>query len=341
MIVENQQQQPQTEEERFAAETAEFHQPGAAADGDNGKPAGNGDTGGNADDATAKAKDAPKGDDPAAAADADKSRTAGDAPKIGDDPKAGEGEGGEEGEPPQEGELPAWMKKRLERANRQETAAEARAREAEERARALEEENANLRAKATPAKEPDPDDFDTQAEYDDAKAAWQKAKDAPAPKAPEKKADETPSNPLGITREEIVDGVKTLEANLPPTVAARLKDAEQVKFFPATVLLEVADEADPATQTAMARFVIGNQKRMEAIGKMPPRQQAAAFIRAFNETTPAAAKKVSAAPKPIDPVNGNNQRDEHTALPSLSAASFEEFEKIMNEEDRKARGRAY
>ena len=332
---------PQTEEERFAAETSSYHVPGSPAEAPKGgtDAAGNAPAGSNADDAATKAAAA------AAAADAgdqdgetDASRAAAaDGTKAATEPKAGEGEGGAEAEPPPEGELPAWMKKRLERSTIKETSAETRAREAEEKAQRLEEENAALKARA-PTKEPDPDDFETTADYEAAKVEWKKAKEAPAPKPAAPKAE---AHPLGITQEMLADGVSTLSTALPPTVVARLKDPEQVKHFPASVLLEVAEESDKETQTAMARFVIANQKRMEAINKMAPRQQAPAFIRAFNESDPIKAKKKSAAPEPIEPVGTNSGRDEQTALPSLSSASYAEFERVMNEADTKTGRRPY
>lgn len=333
--------QSDPEMEALLSETAQFHRPGQAPEAPDLKTAGEVKADADAKKEADAKPDVDAGDQ--GDGDGDKEGAGGKAEAAaadgGDDKGDEEKKADGEADKPKEGELPPWMKKRVDRANGKESRAAKALREANERARTAEEEAEALRvAAAKTLKKPNPDDFDTVAEYDEAQAAYaaQKAKAIEKKPAAKEPAKDT-GLPLGITPDEIEAAVESLDADLPDTISARIKDAKVVPILPAPVLLEIAEEPDEAVKKAMAQFVIGNKGIMAGIGKLAPRAQAAAFVRAFSETQRTTSKKKSDAPEPI---NRNKGRAAEGA-PNLSAMSFAEFEAHENEREAKERGRIW
>lgn len=330
---------PKTPAEAFAAETETFRNPAAAADELAKEAAKDADSAGS-DDEKSGADAGAAGDNGADASGADAAGKDGAESSAAANP--GKDAGGDKtakGSEKAPENIPDWMKRRIERANAKETAAETRARQAEEKAAELAEENARL--KATPPaeiKKPDPDDFDTVDEYEDAKAAYDEAR-KPKPKAeakpdPKKPEPAIPGLPPGVTAQEIVSALGVVDAALDAGMVAKLR---ALPVMPAAVLLELADEPDAEEQKAMARFMIGSPKVLAEVAKLPPRQQASAFVRMFTAAEKPAPKKKTDMADPITRESGAGAG----STVNLSKASFREFEKIMDAEDKKAGRRPY
>jgi len=256
---------------------------------------------------------------------------------------AGAGDGSADdvdGAEPKPGKIPGWLAKRVERVNVKEDAVAERERLAEERIREADERiaAAEVLTRAAKLTEPDPDAFDTVDEYETAKAQYTEAqaaateaakpKVAPAEKKPDAAA--SPHDVLGITLQERSAAVQRITEAVPKTVAEKLADSGTI--LPAAVMMEIADQPSKEATDAMARWVLGNQETVKAIATLPPRQQAAALVRAFYEKPSAERRATSKADAPIERVAGGSQ-----PTLNLSEASFVDFEKLRNAEEARSR----
>jgi phage tail protein X len=258
---------------------------------------------------------------------------------VAEEAKPAEGE--ENLEPPTEAkDVPDWLKRRTQRFDNAEARAAERERIAEERIREADERlaAAEVMARAAKLTEPDPDAFDTVDEYELAKTQFTEAqaaageaakpKAAPAEKKPDAAA--SPHDVLGITQQDRSAAVQRITEAVPKTVAEKLADSGTV--LPAAVMMEIADQPSKEATDAMARWVLGNQETVKVIAKLPPRQQAAALVRAFYEKASATRRAASSAEPPIERVAGGSQ-----PTLNLSEASFVDYEKIRNAEELRSR----
>lgn len=329
----------------FEAETAEFRKAGVAADSpeveveQSGSDDGAGDGSGRADPGEQRADAEPakpvsgsdRDTDPAAVSGDDDEGADGSDPKEPKKPAAAQGEESDEAEPTLSDQ--DWRKKRLAR-ERTKLATENAARvAAETRNRELEAEVEQLRGTATDGEAaPDPDDYANTAAYEAAKRGFEARKTKPAPK---QQADA--SLPLGIDPREFNDARDTIVAETPPALLKRFTDDRLLLTAP--VILEIGEEVNTNKRNDMIRFAVNNEKLVAQVAQLPPRKQAAAFLRAFGDAKIAKPKLVSNAPDPINPVNGKESSS--SEIKSLSEASFANFEKMMDEKDKQEGRRRY
>lgn len=250
-------------------------------------------------------------------------------------------EGEENLDPPTEAkDVPDWLKRRTQRFDNAEARAAERERIANEKLAEAEEKlaAAEVMSRAAKLTEPDPDAFDTVDEYEAAKTQWTEAQAAateaakPKPAPVEKKPDAaaSPHDVLGITLQERSAAVQRITEAVPKTVAEKL--AADGTILPAAVMMEIADQPSKEATDAMARWVLGNQETVKAIATLPPRQQAAALVRAFYEKPSPTRRAASSAEPPIERVAGGSQ-----PTMNLSEASFGDYEKIRNAEELRSR----
>ncbi len=252
------------------------------------------------------------------------------------DPGAGDGDDGEAAGPEADAEddgelrdeegnlidvttLPPYLQKRIERSTAKQRRIEDKEREVAEREVAVAAKEAEAAA-PKPAPEPKRDDYETDEEFDEAKAEHEAAKPKPAPL------------PLGLTVEEVSGAKSTIRSRISASMSQKLGDVNVVKALPHAVLMEIAEQPTKEETERMARFVIGNQPKMMEIAKLPPRRQAVAFREAFTAKPPAERKIKPGAEPPIAPVNGRA-----TTGVNLATKSFADYEAIRNAEEVAAR----
>lgn len=279
---------------------------------------------------------APEAEDPDAAA-ADAGDDAADAGEGDEKAKPGTDVAAADDTPK---DIPVWLKKRVERVGAKDEAVTRREADIVAKEAALAAREAAIEAKAQAAElvAPDPDDYTSDAAYQRAVKSHNEAADRIAERvkvAPKKdEPAERPVTVLGLTTADITAGVSRIQSAVPESVATKLGDTAFVPKLPAAVLVEIADQPTKEATEAMARFVIGNKATMAAIAELRPHQQAAAFVRAFNEKPPASARRQSSASEPIEAVNGRS-----AAVPNLSNMNFGDYEALMNKQEREERGR--
>lgn len=271
-------------------------------------------------------------DDPDKAKPADKKPAAKAAPD-------GDAELDDDGNP-----LPKGFKRRLERANRQRDAVQ---RELDElKAKGTDAPKAEDKAKDVPTEAPNAADFDDYEDYLEAKTLFEKSKGKPKEKA---KAEEKPAGQADPAKPDAevvaaLESIGGLVTEVLPEVWKQVTDpANPLNLAITRDMLLAIDEAD--NPDAILKAFVDKPALSEEIAKLSPRaqilriakldvpltaeQKKAAPAAKAKDGAPAAPKKVSAAPDPIDPLKGK-------AAPTKAVEdmSFAEYEAHRASEDK-------
>jgi len=240
--------------------------------------------------------------------------------------------------------LPKGFKRRLERATRQRDAVQ---RELDDlKAKQAEPAKVEDKAKDAPTEAPNAADFDDYEDYLEAKTLFEKSKGKPKEKAkteekPAPKADDAKPDAEVVAALESIGGLVT---EVLPDVWKQVTDpANPLNLAITRDMLLAIDEAE--NPDAILKAFVDKPALSEEIAKLSPRaqilriakldvpltdaQKKAAPAAKAKDGAPAAPKKVSQAPEPIDPLKGK-------AAPTKAVEdmSFAEYEAHRASEDK-------